>query len=182
VKRATVVVLLVAVIAACDGADRATEPAMVVPQDVPADVAAELETVWSDFRRVFAGRLMCVPDVTIVLVPEVVDGDARYVPSDSRVEIEIPTTPARFRESVAHELAHHVEHGCPEFEELRRRLNDEFWPGSWRSGPVWWDVPSERWAEHVVDLVNGQRVRHIDEVPIDPRASAVIRGWVAGSP
>ncbi|MGA1052490.1 MAG: hypothetical protein ACO4AY_12410 [Ilumatobacteraceae bacterium] len=170
--------ILTAVGVGCGGAP--DEPRLLVPQAVPDDVRSELDVVWSDFRRVFAGRLGCVPDVTILLVGDVVGGDARYVVADARIEVRIPTTPARFRESVAHELAHHVEHTCREFDELRVQLNRGFWTGTWESGDDWWDTPSEQWAEHVVELINGGRVRHTTEMPIDEAALAMIRAWAAG--
>ncbi len=151
-------------------------------QDVPADVRAEIAAVWGSFEVVFADRLTCIDDVEVLLVGEVGGGDARYLPDDALIEIEIPTTPARFRESLAHELAHHVEATCGEFAALRDRLHPVLGGVAvpWDSGPVWFEVPSERWAEHVTELINGERVRHVDEVPIDPDVLAEIAAWGAG--
>ena len=99
-------------------------------------------------------------------------------------EIQIPTTPARFRESVAHELAHHVEHACGQFGDLRSALHPQLGrPGSpWAGGRVWEEVPSERWAEAVVELVNGERIRHVDEVTVDDDVIAAIAAWARGEP
>lgn len=152
-----------------------------MPQEVPDDVSAELATVWSSFREVFPGRLACIPDVTLFLVADVEGGDARYVPGAARIEIAIPTTPARFRESVAHELAHHLEYTCDEFGGLR----DELAPllggpeAVWSSDAAWAERPAERWAEHVVVLVNGERVRFEDEIEISDLVLDAITRWGA---
>jgi acetylornithine deacetylase/succinyl-diaminopimelate desuccinylase-like protein len=173
--RGPIALALLALAVGC-GARPAT-PQLVVPQPVPPDVTAELDAVWSGFLAVFGGRLDCIPDVTVLLVADVDGGDARYVPSDARVEIAIPTTPARFRESVAHELAHHVEHQCPSFSELQADLQHRFGDGAWSTGDTWEELPSERWAEHVVELVNGERIRHATEVPVSAALLDMIAAW-----
>jgi len=152
-------------------------------QDVPDDVQAELDAGWGRFTDRFAGRLTCIDDVSVELVRSIDGGDARYVVADAHIEIEIPTTPARFRESFVHELAHHVEHTCAEFVPLRDALHPELGhPGEpWAGGPVWEDDPSEQWAEAVVELVNGERVRHDDEIAVDPSVVALIEAWGSGS-
>jgi hypothetical protein len=151
-----------------------------VVQDVPADVQAEIDVTWSRFNESFRARRACFTDVVIVLVPEVKGGDARYL--DGRIEIEIPTTPGRFRESFAHELAHHVERTCPEFAELREVLHPRFGGAerAWSGGDVWEETPSELWAEAVVELVNGVRLLHEPEMPIEPSVVALVDAWGRG--
>ena len=151
-------------------------------QDVPADVRSELDVTWSAFAELFSGRMTCIDDVEVLLVSEVDGGDARYLPALGRIEIEIPTTPARFRESLAHELAHHVETTCGAFEMLRTDLHPLLGDADqpWSRGPIWFDVPAERYAEHVAELVVGERVRHRDEVPIQPEVSRLIAAWGSG--
>jgi hypothetical protein len=155
---------------------------MVIVQDVPDDVRGELAATWERFEEVFPARRTCIDDVDVVLVNEVDDGDARYVRSEATIEIQIPTTPVRFRESVAHELAHHVEVTCPAFEPLQRELLRQLGLDGrpWSTGPNWYETPAEIWAEHVVELVNGERRRHRDEIPIDPAVVATIERWGAG--
>ncbi len=155
---------------------------LVVVQDVPADVRAELDVTWQRFLDHFGSRRTCWADVSVVLVVDVVDGDARYVTADARIEIEIPTTPARFRESLAHELAHHVEHTCVEFETLESTLLPALGGGDWFAGDTWDQVPSERYAEAVVELVNGERIRHLDRIQVAPVVVAAISEWGAGDP
>jgi hypothetical protein len=156
---------------------------LVVPQDVPDDVRAELDIAWVRFLDRFDAQRDCFGDITVVLVRQVAGGDARYVVDGAVIEIEIPTTPARFRESFVHELAHHVEATCPRFRELRAELHPLLGPGrDWSDGAVWYDVPAERFAEHVVELVNGERVRHAAEIPIDARVTGLIAAWGRGDP
>jgi hypothetical protein len=158
------------------------EAELVVLQDVPADVRAELDVSWASFTERFDGRLTCIPDVSVELVRDVEGGDARYVRSRALIEIEIPTTPARFRESLAHELGHHVEHACAEFAEIQAVLHQR-WGGPeqpWELGAAWNETPSELWAEGVVQLVNGERLLHAEEMPIDVAVVELIAGWGRG--
>ena len=152
-------------------------------QDVPDDVQGELDATWDRFAQRFDARMRCVDDVSVELVRAIDVGDARYVVADARIEIKIPTTPARFRESLVHELAHHVEHTCADFGELREVLHPELGdPGRrWAGGDDWEHVPSERWAEAVVQLVNGERIRHVDEVTVDPVVVDMVAAWGADS-
>ncbi len=163
-------------------ASGSTTAQLVVEQDVPADVRTEIDVTWNRFVDRFAARHACLGDVSVLLVREVEGGDARYVAADHRIEIEIPTTPERFRESLAHELAHHVERTCAEFAELRDALLRQLGGPrrAWSVGPIWAEIPSEVWAEGVVEIVNGERVRHADEIPIDPRIIGLIGAWADG--
>lgn len=155
---------------------------LIALQDVPADVRAELDLTWGHFLDRFEARTECFDDVSVELVRAVDGGDARYVVDENLIEIEIPTTPARFRESLAHELGHHIEHTCSDFAALR----DELQPllggpdRAWAGGEVWEETPSELWAEAVVQLVNGERIRHADEVVVEPAVIDLIRSWGLG--
>ena len=157
---------------------------IIVVQDVPADVRAEMNATWGRFIDRFADRRRCFSDVSVVLVDQVDGGDARYVGDEARIEIEIPTTPARFRESLTHELAHHVERTCDEFDELRTTLHPVFGGPDrpWIGGEIWEEIPSELWAEAVVALVNGDRLLHGDDMPIDEAVIDLIAKWGAASP
>lgn len=161
---------------------RPDAPSLVAKQDVPDDVQVELDTTWSAFTDRFGGRHRCIGDVNVRLVSHLEDGDARYDASEEAIEIRIPTTPARFRESLVHELAHHTERSCGAFDELREQLHPLLGGVDvpWASGPVWYDVPSERFAEHVVHLVNGTRIRHTEEIDIDADVLLLIAAWADG--
>ncbi|MEJ7798975.1 MAG: hypothetical protein WKF60_00550, partial [Ilumatobacter sp.] len=154
-----------------------------IVQDLPDDVRAELDPTWAAFLDRFAGRRRCIADVEVLLVDHVDGGDARYVPDGARIEIEIPTTPARFRESLVHELAHHVERTCDDFGELRTVLHAEFGiDRPWSGGSTWVDIPAERWAEAVVQLVNGERILHASEMPVRRSVVDIVETWGRGDP
>ena len=149
------------------------------PQELPDDVRTELDVVWTRFNEVFSSRRRCFDDVTVRLVGRVEGGDARYVVADALVEIDIPTSPRRFRESLAHEFAHHIEHTCGAFDKLRVEIAEalEVPADSWFSGESWETTPSEIYAEGVAELVNGERVRHVDEVVVSAEITTLIEQW-----
>ena len=158
-------------------------PRLRFTQDVPTDVRRASDATFERFLDRFAGRVACLDDVSVELVRVVDGGDARYVTGDRRIDIRIPTTPSRYEESLAHELAHHLERTCDQFEPLRVALEPliggEGVP--WASGPIWEEIPSERFAEAVVELVNGVRIRHVDTVMVDPVALDLIARWGSGA-
>jgi hypothetical protein len=152
-------------------------------QNLPSDVAAVVEATWDRFSAAFAGRLDCMGPVEIELVREVPDGDAVYRPLERRILVEIPTSPRRFSESLAHELGHHLEATCADQVRLRPEfLNAQGFAGtaSWGGGEAWHLVPAEHFAEAVVHLVNGDRVLHDDQITLSEEALHVVREWGAG--
>ena len=118
----------------------------------------------------------------MVLVDDVPDGDARYLRAEAVIEIEIPTSPRRFRDSLVHELAHHVERRCPDFPVVRNEVLAITGADSWTGQPRWADRPSELWAESVVEVVLGERVRFGRTVPLDPALVEVVGSWIAADP
>jgi hypothetical protein len=98
------------------------------------------------------------------------------------IEIEIPTSPRRFRDSLVHELAHHVERRCADFANLREELLAITGADSWAGQPRWADRPSELWAESVVEIVVGERVRFGRTVRLEPSLVEAVRDWIAGPP
>lgn len=160
-----------------------SDPRLLFVQDVPAEVRSETDAVFDRFRDRFSERASCIADVSVELVRAVDDGDARYVTGERRIQIQIPTTPGRYRESLAHELAHHLERTCSEFGSLQRSLEPLLAATgvAWSGGATWEESPSERYAEAVVELVNGERIRHVDTVPVDREALDLIARWGAGS-
>ena len=78
-------------------------------QDLPEPVRVEIDHVVERFRAVLPARQRCIPSATVELVGGLPEGDARYLVADRTIQIVIPTSPRRFRDSLAHELAHHVE-------------------------------------------------------------------------
>ncbi|NNE11085.1 MAG: hypothetical protein HKN41_02445 [Ilumatobacter sp.] len=175
---AAVVLIMVAAACAPNG-----EGLLRSDQDLPADVRAEIVAVEQRFTAAFEGRLGCWPTATLRLVSKVEGGDARYVAGRRLIEIAIPTTPARFRESLVHELAHHVEASCDDFAELRTVLAPMFGhhEQGWTEGATWEETPSELWAEAVVQVVLGERLLHAEDMPLPAAAVEAVDAWAAGS-
>ena len=149
-------------------------------EELPSDVVAEIDVVWPQFIEALGPRVDCLEPVGLLLVDEIPGGVARYVIADARIEIAIPTTHARFRESLVHELAHHVEHSCPAHDQLRAPLLATLGlpADSWSRPTPWTQAPSEIWAEAFVLVVLGERVRHELTMPLPPEAVPVVEDWL----
>lgn len=151
-------------------------------QDVPDDVLVELDAIWERFEVAAPARVDCVTEVTVLLVDEVDGGDARYVAESARMEIAIPTSPRRFRESVVHELAHHLDATCPETRTVRAEILGLLGaqPEEWTVGETWFTTPEEIWAEAFVEVVNGERVRFARAMQLPPAVVDAVDRWAGG--
>lgn len=164
---------------ACSASDAKLVPA----QDLPPDVRSLVTATWDAFERAFPARIDCMAPVGLELVRNVPNGDAVYHRDTARIEIEIPTSPARFPESLVHELAHHLEESCADHAELRvpfataQGLLDA---PAWSYGGEWARIPSEHFAEAVVQVVNGARLLHDDVIELTPEAIAIVAEWGRG--
>lgn len=155
-------------------------PRMLVPQGVPDDVSAIVDRTWPAFLRAFPARHECIGDVTLLLVFDVEGGAASYRPDEATIRIEIPTTPERFEESLAHELGHHLEHRCPLIPEIGAEFlaAQKFEAGvEWFGRDPWFESPTEHFAETVVQIVLGERRIHADRITLSSRAIAIVRKW-----
>ena len=158
------------------------EPVVRLRQPVPPEVEQEVRAAVADFVAVFGAHRGCIGGAELELVRRIDDGDARYVAADDLIEIEIPTSPRRFRESLVHELAHHVDHSCPHATALRADVMTALGASEWTGQRRWDQRPSELWAEAVVEIVLGERVRFERSVPLDPSVTAAARRWIAQPP
>ena len=147
-------------------------------QRAPAAVEQEVRATVADFVAVFEDRRGCIGGAELELVRELDDGDARYVPAEGLIEIAIPTSPRRFRESLVHELAHHVDHACPDADVLRSDVMEAIGATDWTGQERWEQRPSELWAESVVEIVLGERVRFERSIPLDVRVVDAARRWI----
>ena len=183
-------VVLVGVIAAAGvgaavrarSASGEVEPVVRLRQRAPTAVEQEVRATVADFIAVFESRRSCIGGAELELVRELDTGDARYVAGDELIEIKIPTSPRRFRESLVHELSHHVEHSCPDADVLRTDVMRAMGVTDWTGQERWEHRPSELWAESVVEIVLGERVRFARSVPLDDRVVAAARRWIAQRP
>lgn len=151
-------------------------------QSLPPDVAAAVTDTWHRFARAFDARLVCMGAVELELVRDLGEGDARYDADLARIVIEIPTSPARFPESLAHELGHHLEATClgPPLQQAFLTAQGISAAAPWRSTGVWHEMPSEHFAEAVVAIVNGERLLHDDVIELSPDTIALVRSWGSG--
>ena len=178
-----------AVTAGC--APTSTLPQLVPAEEVPADVVALAEATWQRFLAAVPARHGCLPDLGLETSRELPDR-GRYDPDRGVVTLRIPHTTPRLERTLVHEFAHHLEFACPDHAELRPRfLVAEGYPAgtAWLAEPdghaaahggsgarAWAAIPSERWAETVVELVLGPGASN-PFVPIDPDALDVVRTW-----
>jgi hypothetical protein len=162
--------------------DDPTAPVVTFVQPVPDDVQTEARSAVAAFVERFATRRECVGGAEVLLVDEVPDGDARYLPAEAVIEIEIPTSPRRFRDSLVHELAHHVEHRCPDFATIRDEVLTLTGATAWTGQSRWAERPSELWAESVVEVVLGERVRFGRSVPLGPELVDAVGDWADSDP
>lgn len=168
-------------------------------QNIPAQVFSEADLVWRHLEEAVGERLGCIPPVGVELVFDLEHGDARYLKNRALIEIKIPTSPRRFRESLAHEIAHHIESRCKDFPELQTQL----WPlinqdiaeleaadietapfsaeaasnDMWFSGKDWFSTPSEHYAEAFVAAIGIERVRFARQMPTNPALVDSIAAW-----
>lgn len=163
----------------------AAGPRLEPRQNLPQDVSRLTYETWDRFTTVFAAKSGCLGDVSLELVEDVEAGAARYVASRSHIEIEIPTTPARYQESLIHELGHHLEEVCDVEHEIGMQLKDAQvldLISDWRGEPVWADRPTEHFAESVVQLVLGARQTHSDIIELTPATLEIVGEWALSSP
>jgi acetylornithine deacetylase/succinyl-diaminopimelate desuccinylase-like protein len=157
-------------------------PSLEIPQEVPAEVTELSLATWKSYLAAFPAQRNCIGTVTMRLTRSVDGGDAMYRPPERTIYVEIPTTPERFPESLAHELGHHLESACNAEGELGEafRASQGLPPDSaWSGSEPWYDSPSEHFAETVVEIVDGERITHQDIVILQPSTIDLVRAWGA---
>jgi hypothetical protein len=167
-----------AVLAAGDGPGR-----LVMGDDVPQDLRELADGVFAAFEERFPARLACMGDVHLVPVWDGLEDRARYLPEAAVIEIRVPATANLLRDSLVHEIAHHLEFTCPEIDEVRPAFLEaqgHSASADWFAGDRWEDVPSEQFAEAVVQVVLGERQQHRLTMPIGTAAVEVVASWGAG--
>lgn len=181
--------ILIAVVALAAGAILPRPPRLVVGESVGADFAALALETWDQFLTVFRARWDCFGDVHLEAAYSL-DSRAGYDPDTATATVRVPGTAAMLQSGLVHEWAHHVEFQCPAHQELRAAFlvaqglpPDTPWrpanmPAHVPSG-VWADIPSEQYAEAVVELVLGGR-----PIPtsarVSPEAVGVVKEWEEG--
>ena len=131
-----------------------------------------------DLRTALPWAADCALPVELVLSRDVADGAARYAADEQLIEIEIPTSPRRFRESLVHELGHHIDATCGALADLRAEFLtvQGFSPSaSWATAETWATTPAEHFAEAVVEIVNGERLLHDDRIDLSSESLELVR-------
>lgn len=155
-------------------------PALVPDDSVESDLAALAATTFATFLEAAPGVADCVGTVRLAAATQLADL-ATYTPGSATITLRVPATAPNLRDSLVHELGHHVELACTSHTELR----DEFlavqgFPASqpWFEGPSWERTPSEQFAEAVVLVVLGRRMRNLGRLHVDPLAMELVAAWL----
>ena len=162
-------------------------PGLIVDNSVASDFASLAQATWRQFLDVFRARTDCFGDVYLRAATEL-KSRAAYDPKTATVTVRVPGTQAMLQSALIHEWAHHIEFQCPAQEEMRAAfLAAQGLPpdSTWRPDDApantpesaWATIPSEQYAEAVIEVVLGQR-----QIPttarVSPKAVRVIEQWV----
>jgi hypothetical protein len=183
--------ICIAVVALAGGVVPARQPQLIVGESVDADFEALALQTWDAFLAVFRMRQGCFGDVWLEATYSL-DSRAGYDPDTATVTVLVPGTAAMLKSGLIHEWAHHVEFQCRAHEELQAAflVAQNLAPGApWRPAGTttnlttgeWADIPSEQYAEAVVELVLGGR-----PIPtgahVSPAAIRVVEEWAMAQP
>jgi len=163
-------------------------PQLIVDDSVGADLEALARETWGRFLVFFRARQGCFGDVRLHAA-RALDSRAGYDPASATVTVQVPGTPAMLESALVHEWAHHVEFQCNAHQSLRPAFlaaqglpADTPWRPEEPAPPTtgdWSALPSEQYAEAVVEAVLGGR-----PVPtwvrVSPQAVAVVEAWASG--
>jgi hypothetical protein len=181
--------MLFAVVALAGAAASQGPPRLLVGESVGADFEALALATWDQFLEAFRARWNCFGDVHLEAAYGL-NSRAGYDPDTASATVRVPGTAAMLRSGLIHEWAHHVEFQCLAHESLRAAfLAAQGLPldTPWRPADMttdvaaneWASIPSEQYAEAVVELVLGGR-----PIPtaarVSPAAIRVVEAWARG--
>lgn len=179
------------VVVLAGGVVPARQPQLIVDESVDADFEALALETWDAFLAVFRQRQGCFGDVRLEATYRL-DSRAGYDPDTATATVLVPGTAAMLQSGLIHEWAHHIEFQCQAHEELRAAflVAQNLAPGTpWRptgattnlGSDGWADIPSEQYAEAVVELVLGGR-----PIPtgahVSPGAIRIVKDWAMARP
>lgn len=165
-------VVLAIVTAACGG------PKIVFGANTPDDLRGLVDEVWTRFRAALPASDECLGEVRL-------EGDwdlaeqGEYRSLTATITVGIPGPPSRLSHTIVHELAHHLEAACPTQLDLRGPflIAQDLAPDTeWFAGSEWEDIPSEQFAEAVVQVVLGWPAVHY-RMELSPEAVELVRRW-----
>ncbi len=155
--------------------------AELVPNDsVQSDLATLAATTFATFLDAAPGVEDCVGTVHLAATTELADL-ATYTPATATITLRVPATAPNLRDSLVHELGHHVELACTSQTDLRNDFlaaQGFAMSQQWFEGSSWEHTPSEQFAEAVVLVVLGRRTRNLGRLHLDPTATALVAAWL----
>ena len=178
--------VLVALVGLVGGVALPGRPRLVIGESVGADFEALARQTWDRFLAVFWARRDCFDDVRLEAAYGL-NSRAGYDPDTATATVRVPGTAAMLQSGLIHEWAHHVEFQCGAHAEMRPAfLAAQGLPPDtpWRpaeattevAAGTWADIPSEQYAEAVIELVLGGR-----PIPtgahVSPAAVRVVGDW-----
>ncbi len=131
------------------------EPQLRIDDSVAADFAEVAEGTWDRFLAAFPAHLDCIGSITLVADYDLEDR-AKYDPGRAQMAVRVPGPRVLLERAVAHELGHHLEFSCDVHQAMRPAFlaalgRDPEAP--WFAGEEPEDIPSEVFAEAVVEIV-----------------------------
>lgn len=156
-----------------------TTPQLTMHDSVPADLEALAGEVWGQFLGAFPAQHDCIGEVTLVAAWEL-DDRAQLDPASRIISVRVPATAPQLSESMIHEFGHLLEFSCPDQASLRTSFQAHVGlpaDQDWYEAARWEDVPSEHWAETVVQYVIGSRLAHAGRIPVTSDAVDLVAQW-----
>lgn len=156
---------------------------LVVDESVAADFAAVARDDWDLFIAAFPALEDCIGRVTLV-AEYTMDDRAKYHPETQTMAVRVPGPRVLLDRAVIHELAHHLEFSCISQTEMRPPFLSALGRGNddWFEGAEWGLIPSEIFAEAVVEYVLDERGSvHTDLGLIEQSAVDVVVDWATAS-
>lgn len=179
--RVVAAIALVLLPSACGASREAEAAGLVIGDTVAADFAALAVDTFTRFAEAAPALEACLGSPRLEAASQL-DDAALYDQASRTIYVRVPATAPSLRASLTHELAHHVELACPTHEKLRTAFlaaqgHDPATP--WFDAGRWEGVPSEEFAEAVVEVIEGRRSRNQGTVVLAPEAVAVVARWMA---
>ena len=156
---------------------------LVVDASVATDFARVAEEDWALFVDGFPAHRDCIGQVTLV-ADYALDDLAKYDPSTRTIAVRVPAPEVLLDRALVHELAHHLEFVCPAHIDVRVKFLAALGRSGadWFVGEEWGRIPSEIFAEGVVEYVLNERGRvHTNIGLIEQSAVDVIVEWASGA-
>lgn len=163
------------------GADAGPDPVLVLDGSVATDFGALATLTFDEFIAYAPAVAPCIGTVRLAAATEL-DELAYYSADTATITVRVPATAPSLRDSLVHELAHHVEASCVSHEPMRADFlaaQGHEPDQDWFAASTWENTPSEQFAEAVVEHVLGERQRNLARIRLAPAALAIVAEWMS---